>query len=73
MSIPTVKECIDGTVKFQFYRSGELYYKCQNGFMFSVPVSDTNDAVFNSEDRGIYFMRWIRKAIDALNDVNKTE
>lgn len=61
-----VLEWIAGTVKFQFYRSGDLYYKCQNGFVFTVPVSDTHDAVFKDEDRGIFFMRWIRKNIDAL-------
>lgn len=68
---PTVKDCIDGIVTFQFYRSGDLYYKCHNGFLFTVPISDTNDAVFNYQDRGIYFMRWIRKAIDALEQIDK--
>lgn len=64
----TVKDCINGPVKFQFYRSGVLYYKCANGFVFEVPVTDTNDAVFKDEDKGIFFMRWIRKALDQLNN-----
>lgn len=59
-----IKDCIKGQVKFQFYRKGELYYKCENGFTFSVPVDDTGDASFNSEDKAMLFMRWIRKAIE---------
>lgn len=43
-------------------------YKCANGFVFEVPVTDTNDAVFKDEDKGIFFMRWIRKALDQLNN-----
>ena len=58
-----VKECSTGKVKFLFYRKNELYYKCENGFTFTVPVSDTGDAAFNSEDKAILFMRWIRKAL----------
>jgi hypothetical protein len=59
----TIKDCIQGTVKFQYYRSGVLYYKCENGFIFPVPIDDTDDAAFNAEDKGIIFMRWIRKAL----------
>jgi hypothetical protein len=68
----TLTECIKGKVKFKFYRTNDLYYECENGFVFKVPTSDTNDAVFLSEDKGILFMRWIRKALDELKDV-KTE
>jgi len=58
-----LKECVKGKVKFKFYRSGDLYYECDNGFVFKVPVSDTNDAVFLPEDKGILFMRWIGKGL----------
>jgi hypothetical protein len=57
----TIKDCIQGTVTFQYYRAGELHYKCENGFAFSVPISDTDQAAFKAEDKGIFFMRWIRK------------
>ena len=39
----TIKECIAGTVKFQFYRKNELYYRCENGFVFRVPIDATGD------------------------------
>lgn len=64
----TVKECVAGKVQFLFYRSGTLFYRCENGFVFEVPITDTNDAVFKDVDKGIFFMRWIRKALDQLNN-----
>ena len=66
MVIMTLKDCINGVATFQFYRSGELHYKCANGFMFRIPVAETHDAVFNNEDKGIVFMRWIRKELNAI-------
>jgi len=65
-----LKDCISGPVTFKFFRSGILYYQCQNGFVFPVPVTDTNDAVFLSEDKGILFMRWIRKELDSIEGEN---
>lgn len=52
----TVKECVAGKVQFLFYRSGTLFYRCENGFVFEVPTADTNDAVFKDVDKGIFFM-----------------
>lgn len=63
-----IKEKIAGTVRFQYYRDGELWYKTESGFLFPVPVSDTGNAVFKNEDRGILFMRWIRKYTERLED-----
>jgi hypothetical protein len=64
-----VKDHVNNNQKviFQFYRSGVLYYKTEQGLIFEVPVSDCGDAVFNREDRAMYFMRWIRKEIEAIN------
>jgi hypothetical protein len=62
-----IKDCVVGKVKFQFYRKGDLYYKCENGFVFPVPIDDTGDASFNDEDKAMLFMRWIRKALAEQN------
>lgn len=59
-------------VRFQFYRSGTLYYETEKGLLFEVPCSDAGDAVFNSEDKAIMFMRWIRKQLEA-NEEGKRE
>ncbi len=61
----TLKECVAGRVKFHFFRRGNLYYRCANGFVFPVPVTDTGDGVFSPEDKGVFFMRWIRKELAA--------
>lgn len=64
-----IKDCIKGQVTFQFYRKGELFYKCDNGFVFRVPASDTGDAVFNSVDKAMLFMRWIRKELESVETI----
>ena len=61
----SIKNYVTGRVKFLYYRKGELYYQCENGFIFPVPIDDTGDASFNSDDKAILFMRWIRKALDS--------
>jgi hypothetical protein len=61
----SIKNYVTGKVKFLYYRKGELYYQCENGFIFPVPIDDTGDASFNSEDKAMLFMRWIRKALDS--------
>jgi len=71
MNLPSTKDCVlDGDrqkrVVFVRFQSNELWYRCENGFEFPVPVSDTNDAAFLPEDKASAFMRWIRKHIDFL-------
>lgn len=70
MRIPKITEMVgrDMRVRFSFYRGGELWYKAENGFEFPVPVSDTGTGTFLAEDKSIYFMRWIRKHLESLND-----
>ena len=67
---PGVKECIKGNVTFAFYRKGFLHYNCENGFQFRVPINDCGDACFNKEDKGILFMRYIRKELKLLEEIN---
>lgn len=63
----TLKELVgnDKQVHFQFYRKGELFYKTDDGFEFSVPVADAGDGVFLASDRAMLFMRYIRKQLAA--------
>lgn len=58
-----LRECVSNTVSFVYYRKGNLWYKCKNGFLFPVPINDTGDATFSSEDKGLLFMRWIKQHI----------
>lgn len=63
----SVKELVANgkQVHFQFYRKGELYYKTDDGFEFSVPVADAGDGVFLASDKAMLFMRYIRKQLES--------
>ena len=62
-----IKEMIKGKkVSFCFYRKAELWYETECGFKFPVPVEDTGDGQFNAQDNAMYFMRYIRKHLDAI-------
>jgi hypothetical protein len=69
----TIKEMIKGRVKFQFFRDNTLYYQTENGITFPVPINDTGTATFLAEDKGILFMRYIRKFLASLNEEGKNE
>jgi len=64
----TLKEMVASgkTVKFAFYRDGELNYLTECGFLFAVPISDTGNATFLAEDKAILFMRYIRRQIELI-------
>jgi hypothetical protein len=63
----TIKEMVkDKVVRFKYYRDGDLWYETQDGFEFSVPISDTGTGTFQAEDKAILYMRWIRKRMDEI-------
>jgi hypothetical protein len=64
----TIKDHIKGTVDFQYYRAGNLYYVTETGITFPVPIEDTGEATFLSSDKAILFMRYIRKHLKFLED-----
>jgi hypothetical protein len=65
-----LKARVKGRVRFVFFRDGALHYSCDDGWVFPVPVADTTNAqgaspTFEAEAKGITYMRWIRKAMNA--------
>lgn len=64
--LPTLKDCVKGSVWFICYRAGNLWYRCDNGFQFPVPISDTGVATFSASEKGIFMMRYIRKHLDSV-------
>ena len=69
-----LKELIKGNVYFVEYRKGNLWYvagrhSAENTFEFPVPIEDTGDGIFKNVDKGIYFMRYIRKHLDHVNSI----
>ncbi len=64
----TLKDHVAGMAKFSFYRAGNLYYTTDSGLEFPVPLEDTDGATFLSEDKAIFFMRWIRNHLQTLEN-----
>ncbi len=60
-----IKDMVGGDKKvvFKYFKSGELWYETETGFLFPVPVFEAGNAVFLPEDKAIMFMRYIRKHI----------
>ena len=63
----TLKELVkDTVVHFIEYRKGNLWYTVSGyeDFQFPVPIEDTGDGVFKAYDKGMLFMRYIRKHLE---------
>ncbi len=55
-------------VTFTNYHDGNLWYECDNGFKFPVPIEDTGSASFPASENAMMFMRWIRKHVKLCVD-----
>lgn len=64
-----IKELIQGEVTFEFYRDKNLYYRTSDGtLLFPVPIDDIGNATFKAKDKGILFMRYIRKFLEVCSN-----
>lgn len=74
--IMSLTERVTGVVRFTRFvnieMKQELWYVCNDGFEFPIPLDDTKGAEFKAEDKGMFFMRWIRKHM-SLIEAAKTE
>lgn len=55
-------------VTFRRIENDNLIYATEDGFEFRVPVEDTGDGIFLSDDKAIIFMRYIRKEIANIKE-----
>lgn len=64
----------DKVVRFAYFRDNEFWYQHQDGLMFPVSIQEatTGRATFLAEDKAIYFMRWMKKYIEACKAEDKT-
>ena len=69
----TVKELVKGTtVSFRYYFDKALWYGVDGkDFVFPVPINDIGNATFNATDKGILFMRYIRKHIETIKEAQR--
>ena len=61
-----IKDMVKNNKKANFiaYKDSNLYYTTECGFVFPVPISDIGDGVFNTTEKAMLLMRYIRKQID---------
>ena len=64
IDVSRIKQHLTGQVKFSHYRDGLLFYQCESGLMFPVPIEDTGKGIFLASDKAMLFMRWIRKHLE---------
>lgn len=55
---------------FEYYRSGVMYYQVWNTsdkylYRFPIRLDDVGNGTLDDIDKAIFFMRWIRKAIES--------
>lgn len=55
-------------VTFEFYREGNFFYKTECGFTFPVPIDDIGTATLLNTDKALFFMRWIRKHKETIQE-----
>jgi hypothetical protein len=70
-----LKHRLNNPIVFAYFQDHTLYYKCEDGFVFPVPLADTinsqgNSPKFYNEERGMMFMKWICKAMVAIQAAN---
>lgn len=69
---PTIKQLVQYGVQFTHYKDGNLWYRVKvYDFAFPVPIADVGNATFLAEDKGILFMRYIRKQHALVEEASK--
>jgi hypothetical protein len=64
----TIKDHIKGNASFVYFRDGSLWYRTgETQLLFPVPVNDTGTSTFLATEKGVFFMRWIRKYLASLD------
>lgn len=65
-----IKDMVKDGKKVVFKRviDGNLVYETECGFEFPVPVEDTGDGKFLTEDKAMFLMRYIRKEIEKIKN-----
>ena len=58
---------------FAFYRDRALHYETDDGFLFPVPIDDAGSATFNSEEKALLLMRYIRKHLENVEKAREDQ
>lgn len=60
----SLRKTLDGQDYWATYEIGHTVHDIVNWYQFTVPLSDIGTGTLMKRDKAIYYMRWIRKAID---------
>jgi len=68
-----IKSMVENNRKAKFirYANGNLIYSTECGFEFPVPIEDLGNATINNEEKALMLMRYIRKHIKEVEEVEK--
>ncbi len=70
----SIKEHIQGQAIFQHYQDGKLWYKTSTtGLLFPVPIVDLDNAKALSVEKGMFFMKWIKKWLKEVENARKEQ
>ncbi len=69
-----LKNLIKGNVYFVEYRKGNLWYEAgrhlsEGVLQFPVPIEDIGDGVFRHVEKGILLMRYIKKHLEYVDQI----
>ena len=63
----SITELVKGRkARFVHYREGNFIYETESGFQFPVPLEEVGNATLMSEDKALFFMRWIRRHLATI-------
>lgn len=60
----SLRATLDGNDYWAIYEIGHIIDGAVNCYQFTVPLSDIGTGTLKASDKAIYYMRWIRKAMD---------
>lgn len=62
-------------VRFSYFRDNEFWYQHEDGLLFSISLAEATAgrATFLAEDRAMYFMRWMKRFIEAYKKTLQEE
>ena len=70
----TIKDMVKNkTATFYEYKKENLWYCTDDGFEFPVPISDIGDGIFQSSEKAITLMNYIRKHLATIEKGNIDE
>lgn len=70
-----IKDCVgkDKNVSFVRFSNNEMWYECENGFQFPIPLYDLQGATFLAKDKSSLFLRWISRHIKVIKEAENAK